>query len=73
MESGKVLDIEVMSRYCQSCVTNESLKDIDPVKYQRKIADHYYMMNHKGSAPRMEQEGVKCIFNRSIGRNCLRY
>ena len=73
MESGKVLDIEVMSRYCQSCVTNESLKDIDPVKYQQEIVDHYCMMNHKGSAPRMEQEGVKCIFDRSIKLNGLRY
>ena len=68
MGSGKVL-----SRYCQGCVTIESLNDIDPVKYQLKIADHYCMMNQKFSAPSMEQEDVKYIFNRSIKIDDLRY
>ena len=72
MGSGKVLDIEVMSRYCQSCVTNERLRHrsckISTENYRSLLYDESQRF-----CPRMEQEGVKCIFDRSIKLNGLRY
>ena len=32
MDTGRILDIETMSRYCQSCVTNE--KFTEPEKFE---------------------------------------
>ena len=46
MDSGKVLDVACLSRYCQGCINMEMYKTSDPDR-------------HAGSAPAMEKEGVK--------------
>ena len=68
MDTGRILDSEMMSRYCQMCVSNEHLKNSDPEKYELFRANHGpdCMINHKGSAPAMEVSGTKSIFERSI-------
>ena len=73
MKTGRVVDIEAMSRYCKTCVAIEKLKTTDAMKYEIKKANHICKLNYHGSAPSMEMEGAKRIFNRSIEVNNLRY
>ena len=73
IDTGKILDIEPMSRYCKVCVQNEKMKEIDRSKYEKVKADHVCRVNFQGSAPSMESEGAKRVFQRSIEKNGLRY
>ena len=56
IETGKVEDVEIMSSYCNACVSNEQLKEGDPNKYEEFKASHDCGLNHKGSAPAMEKK-----------------
>ena len=60
IDTGRVIDIDVMSRYCQGCINN-------------KNSPHVCSINHDESAPKMEQSGVIRIFERSVEKNELRY
>ena len=71
--TGKVLDIEVMSRYCNKCTFNEKRKYTDPDKYAKFKTSHVCMVNHKGSAPAMERDGTVNIFQRSMSTRNLQY
>ena len=74
-DTGKVLDVEVMSRYCNACVMQEKLKLKGPVKYEQykyKLS-HECGINHRGSAPAMEKDVAVNIFNRSINKNKMRH
>ena len=64
MDTGKVLDIEIMSRYCQSCVVNAPLEKTNPNKFAEFRATHEpeCQIIHDGSAPAMEAEGTVNIF-----------
>ena len=64
MDTGKVLDIEIMSRYCQSCVANAPLAKTDPNKFAEFRATHEpeCQITHDGSAPAKEAEGTVNIF-----------
>ena len=74
MESGKVLDIEVMSRFCRLCDANKNLEKNDPIAFENFKANHNSCSaNYKGSAPNMEVTGAKRIFSRSIDNQKLRY
>ena len=73
IDSGKVLDIEPMSRYCKVCVVNKKIKESDPNKYEVVKAEHKCKANYHGSAPNMEAVGAKRIFERSVAKNNLRY
>ena len=40
IETGKVVvDVEIMSRYCNACVSNEQLKESDPIS-MRNLRHH---------------------------------
>ena len=67
-DTGKVLDVEVMSRYCNACVMREKLKLTDSAKYEQYQLPHVCGINHRGSAPAMEKDGAANIFNRSINK-----
>jgi len=75
VDTGKVLDYESMSRYCQVCNVNKKVKQSDPVRFEEIKAAHQPdgKLNHKGSAPPMEQTGTKHIFQRSTTKHKLRY
>ena len=75
IDTGRIVDSEMMSRYCQTCVSYQYLKKSDPDAYELFRASHEpgCMINHKGSAPAMEVEGTKAMFNRSLKRSGLRY
>ena len=75
LESGRIIDTEPMSRYCQKCALNYKFKATDPLKYETFLARHENscMSNHKGSARAMEIVGMKRIFRRSVEKHGLRY
>ena len=75
LDNGKVIDCEVMSRYCKACKTNEKLKTTDRYTYDIWFDKHKMKchLNHVGSAGAMEVTGAQRIFSRSIENYSLRY
>ena len=73
MDTGKCLDFEVLSKVCQACQRQEHLPDTEEKRVWK--ADHVgkCKANYSGSAPSMETEGVKRIFNRSEEVHKLQY
>ena len=74
MDTGKIVDIEPMSRFCKVCSQHQSLRKSNPKSYEIWKARHAATCkaNYKGSAPNMEVEGAKRIFSRSECKG-LRY
>ncbi|XP_064598238.1 uncharacterized protein LOC135464678 [Liolophura sinensis] len=70
--SGKVLDYEILNKFCKGCSYWES-KDKESVPYQQWAANHKCSINHEGSAAAMEPIGVKNIYLRSVEERKLRY
>ena len=70
IDTGKVVDVEIMSKICKH---KEYLKNTDPLAYANWRNSHYCSSNYSGSAPGMEPEGAKRIFQRSIDDKNLRY
>ena len=56
IDTGKVVDVEVMSRYCQACVTSAPLVRSDPDKFDDFQAHHKpdCRIYHMGSVSAME-------------------
>ena len=73
MDTGKVLDVSVMTRYFKGCVNIDNTMATNPEKGRTMREKHVCTLNYEGSAPGMEIEGVKRIFNRSIKKHNLRY
>ena len=73
--SGKVIDTEVVSRFCKACSLKQSLKTSDNEAYLKWEKEHIddCVANYSGSAPGMEQEGAKRIFGRSEENRGLKY
>ena len=65
IESGKVLDVEPMSRYCKGYNLKKVLKVKKPTAYAEWKNAHICRYNYKGSAGGMEAEGAKRVFKRS--------
>ena len=73
--SGKVVDIEPLSRFCKACSTmTRNLKDdVQQLVEWEKDHKESCKVNYSGTAPAMEVEGAKRIFGRSIEKRNLRY
>ena len=73
IETGKCLDIEVLSKVCHRCQKIE--RESDDAKKADLLENHTgkCKMNYKGSAPSMETEGIKRIFERSEKTRKLQY
>jgi hypothetical protein len=67
METGKVLDVHVLSKYCQGC----KLAGRDP----EKLAKHERVceLNYEGSSGGMEVAGARALFCRSQSNRGVRY
>ena len=66
IDTGEVLDYNVRSLFCHECTSNYARKskdDFDNWYDQYKI---HCQINHTGSADKMESEGAKSIFLRSL-------
>ena len=75
IDSGKIIDIEPMSRYCRECaVYTRRLKDMPEELANWKITHKdNCKLTHEGSAPSMEVEGANRIFSRSIETHNVQY
>ena len=73
IDTGKVLDVEPMSRYCKQCQVHSKLdrNSKEFLSFQQTHTD--CKANFKGSAPAMEPEGAQRIFQRSFAKHGLHY
>jgi len=72
VDTGKVLDVEAMNRYCKACCLKETLRKSDPDAYARRN-QHICSHNYQGSAGGMECVGTTRVFQRSIAKHNMRY
>ncbi|GFW53914.1 uncharacterized protein TNCV_2447051 [Trichonephila clavipes] len=63
VDTGKVLDIEVMSSYCPTCKRLQTMPR--NFEYESSKADHICQCNFTGSSSKMEIVGACRIFLRS--------
>ncbi|GFX38417.1 uncharacterized protein TNCV_2343921 [Trichonephila clavipes] len=71
VDTGKVVDIEIMSSYCPTCRKISKMpRSIDSETF---AADHVCHSNFQGSALKMEAVGATRIFQRSIVKRGLKY
>ncbi|GBM28855.1 hypothetical protein AVEN_43574-1 [Araneus ventricosus] len=66
IDTGKILDVEIMSQYCRTC------KKLQGVQKHVKLSKHN-CSNHKGSSANMESVGAYRIFERSQSSHQLLY
>ncbi|GFW90117.1 uncharacterized protein TNCV_1789391 [Trichonephila clavipes] len=71
--TGKVIDVEVLSSYCKGCDRWKSLKYGTAYQEWKKIHEPYCVKNHSGSSNKMEVEGMKRIFKRSLLERNAKY
>ncbi len=71
IDSGKVLDTEVMSAYCPTCRKLQKLRS--KKEYDTLQADHVCHCNYEGSASSMETVGVQRMFRRSEALHGIKY
>lgn len=72
VDTGKVLDLEVMSSYCPTCKKLDKMPK-STIEYKTLKADHVCQCNFKGSSAKMETVGASRIFSRSIKNRALEY
>ena len=72
IDTGRIIDVGVMSRYCQGCVNLRGTKCRESYLY-KSLKKHKCTINHEGSAPKMELDGVINFFERSTSKHNLRY
>ncbi|GFV96233.1 uncharacterized protein TNCV_1871931 [Trichonephila clavipes] len=71
VDTGKVVDIEIMSSYCPTCrMISKMPRSIESKTF---AADHVCHSNFQGSALKMEAVGATRIFQRSIVKRGLKY
>ena len=73
IDTGKVLDSEIMCRCCKGCTKMQSFRKTNPKHFEIWRASHKCSLNYRGSAPNMEKIGAVKIFERSIEKYSLRY
>ncbi|GFU43136.1 uncharacterized protein TNCV_4289771 [Trichonephila clavipes] len=71
VDTGKVLDIEVMSSYCPTCKRLQTMPR--NFEYESSKADHICQCNFTGSSSKMEIVGACRIFLRSEKNRRLQY
>ncbi|GFW11687.1 uncharacterized protein TNCV_43221 [Trichonephila clavipes] len=71
VDTGKVVDIEIMSSYCPTC--RKISKMPRSIESETFAADHVCHSNFQGSALKMEAVGATRIFQRSIVKQGLKY
>ena len=70
-KTGKCLDFETLNKVCYGCARWK--KKPDSHEKDKWLAGHTCQINYTGSAPAMEPEGVKRIYQRSESQNHLQY
>ena len=73
MDNGKIIDVEIMQRYCKPCQQHKEKLTPDDFDVWYEGHKQNWVANYEGSAPMMEVVGAKRIFERSIASRKLRY
>lgn len=73
VETGKVIDIEVLSSYCHSCEVWSKRKNTKEYDIWLQTHKSNCQANHTGSAGSMEVEGMQRIFSRSEKKHNAQY
>ena len=73
--TGKVLDVDVLSRHCKGCSEHAVMKETKPDEYESWKSTHEEkcQLNHNGSASSMESAAAVNSFSRSVETYGLRY
>ncbi|GFT71478.1 uncharacterized protein TNCV_2478711 [Trichonephila clavipes] len=71
--TGKVIDVEVLSSYCKGCDRWKKSKIWNCISRMEKSNEPYYVKKHSGSSNKMEVEGMKRIFKRSLLERNAKY
>ena len=69
VDTGKVIDYEVVSKKCAQCTSWGSRKDTE----EYATYENQCLINHQGSAGTMESNGVVACFERSVDKYNVRY
>lgn len=64
-DTSKILDVEILTKYCHTCSTSKSNK--------QKKGHHFCDKNFEGSSGSMEVAGAKSVFSRSVATRNVRY
>lgn len=73
VSSGKVVNIDVMSSFCKGCNTYKKAKSGTRYKSWQKQHMSSCQKSHHGSAGKMEVDGMKQIFQRSVAERKVHY
>ena len=71
MDTGKFLDVEVLSKVCHACQKHENEEDSVDKRLWQADPQGKCTASYKGSAPAMEAEGFKRTFERGEEKNKL--
>ena len=55
VDTGKVLDVAIMSKSCKGCTKMRSIAKSNPKQYEHWKASHTCNQNYVGSSPNMEK------------------
>lgn len=72
-ETGKVIDIEVMSSFCKGCEKGKKLKPGSEYAAWENEHKNLCLKNHSGSAGKMEVDGMLRIFQHSETKHKAQY
>ena len=73
-KSGKVLDVEVLSKQCQACATHHEMNtSSDEILDWWEGHQASCEVNYCGSSSTMESTGALAIWKWSVSKNMLRY
>lgn len=73
VDTGKVLDVSILSKSCKGCTSMQSIEKSDPERYAGWKASHNCNLNYAGSSPNMEKVGAENMFKRSVKKHGLYY
>ena len=73
IDSGKVLDVAIISKSCKGCTRMKKVAKTNPRRYELWKSSHNCNLNFTGSSPAMEKAGAIKIFERSVQKHGLFY
>lgn len=71
--TGKVIDIEVLSSYCKGCELWKGRRCGTEYEAWKLSHEPHCVKNHSGSSGKMEVDGMKKIFQRSMSARNVKY
>lgn len=73
VDTGRVLDFEIKSKYCQTCVCRRKLHNVAKEREWQEQHRENCSKNYTGSSGGMEACAMKDIFGRSVAKHGVRY